>query len=151
MYIFIQGSSMKLTTILIDISEDYWQFHRRSLYIYVSDQQSHPITNLHSTAPISHVLPAAPPSTALLNAFLRILATYVWNYKNDDNDDGDDESDEWNDDKDYSTGPYCMVPMSTFIATATGADDEEDKIILLSTIDTNEENDDDDDDDDGES
>ena len=39
-----------------------------------------------------------------------------------------------------------IAPMSTFIATATGADDEEDKIILLSTIDTNEEKDDDGDD-----
>ena len=80
--------------------------------------------------------------------YVYIKLCYVIIYKNDNNDDGVDESDEWNDDKDYSTGPYCMVPMSIFIATATAADDGEDKIILLSTIDTNEEKDDDDDDDD---
>ena len=115
--------------------------------IYMYHINSHILSTIYTQQRLyQYVLPAAPPSTALLNAFLRILATYVWIYKNDDNDDGDDESDEWNDDKDYSTGPYCMVPMSTFIATATGADDEEDKIILLSTIDTNEEKDDDGDD-----
>jgi hypothetical protein len=107
---------------------------------------SNNLYKLHISSVHIYVLPAAPPSTALLIAFLRILAMYVYIqlcyviiYKNGDSDDGDGDDDEWTDNKEYNTGPYCIVPMSTFIATATAADDEEDKIILLSTIDTNEE------------